>query len=132
MPANVIYAAGHDLAHLYLSPLFGDFTKGFPLTLLRSDTRDLFLSNTVRVHQALRAARVAAELHFFEAATHVMFINGPDSKDRTRELRRFVNACWRRDAGYTRANRWRATACRSALRSCNVAANRLLTYRFVI
>jgi len=107
MPANLVYAAGHDLAHPYLSPLFGDFTKGFPPTFLQSGTRDLFLSNTVRMHRALRAAGVAAELHVFEAATHVMFINGPESKDRTRELRRFVNVYWKRDAGSTRAGRQR-------------------------
>ena len=56
MPANLLYAGGHDLAHPYLSPLFGDFTRGFPPTFLQSGTRDLFLSNTVRMHRALRAA----------------------------------------------------------------------------
>ncbi len=58
MPANLLYAAGHDLTHPYVSPLFGDFTKGFPPTLLVSGTRDLFLSNTVRMHRALRAAGI--------------------------------------------------------------------------
>ncbi len=48
MPVNLMYADGHDLAHPYLSPLFGDFTKGFPPTLLTAGTRDLFLSNAVR------------------------------------------------------------------------------------
>ena len=60
MPANLLYAGGHDLAHPYLSPLFGDFTKGFPPTFLTTGTRDLFLSNTVRMHRALRAAGIAA------------------------------------------------------------------------
>jgi monoterpene epsilon-lactone hydrolase len=96
MPANLLYAAGHDLTHPYVSPLFGDFTRGFPPTFLQSGTRDLFLSNTVRMHRALRSAGVEAELHIFEASTHVMFMNGPESWDRTRELRRFVNRYWRR------------------------------------
>ena len=30
MPVNLMYADGHDLADPYLSPLFGDFTKGAP------------------------------------------------------------------------------------------------------
>jgi acetyl esterase/lipase len=34
MPANLLYANGHDLADPYLSPLFGDFAAGFPPTLL--------------------------------------------------------------------------------------------------
>ena len=52
--ANALYAAGHDLSDPYLSPLFGDFAEGFPPTFLQCGTRDLFLSNTVRFHRALR------------------------------------------------------------------------------
>ena len=70
---NELYAAGHDLAHPYLSPLFADLT-GFPPTLLTTGTRDLFLSNTVRMHRALRRAGVPAELHVLEAAPHGGFL----------------------------------------------------------
>lgn len=96
MPANLVYADGHDLTDPYLSPLFGDFTRGFPPTFLQSGTRDLFLSNTVRMHRALRAADIEAELHVFEAATHIMFIGAPESEERTREMRLFVDRHWRR------------------------------------
>lgn len=96
MPANLLHAGGHDLSHPYLSPLFGDFTKGFPPTLLQSGTRDLFLSNTVLMHRALRRADVEAELHIFDAATHVMFMGGPEAADRTREVRGFVDRIWAR------------------------------------
>ena len=41
-----LYANGHDLKDPYLSPLFADFSKGFPPTMLSAGTRDLFLSNT--------------------------------------------------------------------------------------
>ena len=68
--ANLLYAGGEDLAHPYLSPLFGDFTKGFPPTLISAGTRDVFLSNAVRLHRALRAAGIEAELHILEAAAH--------------------------------------------------------------
>jgi acetyl esterase/lipase len=96
MPANMLYAGGHDLRDPYVSPLFGDFSKGFPPTLLQSGTRDLFLSNTVRMHRALRQAGIQAELHVFEAATHAMFFAGPESVDRTREVRCFVDRYWQR------------------------------------
>ncbi len=46
-----LYAGGHDLTDPYLSPLFGDFTPPFPPTFLCTGTRDLFLSNTVRMHR---------------------------------------------------------------------------------
>lgn len=97
MPANLLYAGGHDLRDPYVSPLFGDFTKGFPPTILQSGTRDLFLSNTVLMHRALRRAGVPAELHIFEAATHVMFMAGREAEDRTAEVRRFVDRHWARE-----------------------------------
>ncbi|SQA98194.1 Monoterpene epsilon-lactone hydrolase [Cedecea neteri] len=62
---NLLYAAGVELTHPYLSPLFGDFTRDFPATFIQSGTRDLFLSNAVRLHRALRKANVEAELHVF-------------------------------------------------------------------
>lgn len=55
MPVNLMYANGVDLKDPHLSPLFGDLT-GYPPTTLYSGTRDLFLSNTVRMHRALRSA----------------------------------------------------------------------------
>ena len=95
MPANRLYAGGHDLSHPYLSPLFGDFSKGFPPTLLAAGTRDLFLSNTVRMHRALRAADVPAELHIVEAAPHGGFFgSAPEDRELEREVRRFVDAHW--------------------------------------
>ena len=97
MPANLLHAGGHDLAHPYLSPLFGDFTAGFPPTLLQSGTRDLFLSNTVLMHRALRRAGVEADLHVFDAATHVMFMTGPEADDRASEIRAFVDRHWGRN-----------------------------------
>ncbi|MFI1484084.1 alpha/beta hydrolase [Streptomyces sp. NPDC020747] len=99
MPAIRLYADGHDLRDPYLSPLFGDFTNGFPPTVLASGTRDLLLSDTVRMHRALRAAGVEAELHVFEAAGHGMFLgNTPEDKDKAREIRRFAEREWARAA----------------------------------
>jgi acetyl esterase/lipase len=95
MPVNRLYAAGHDLAHPYLSPLFGDFSKGFAPTLLSAGTRDLFLSNAVRMHRALREAGVEAELHVQEAAPHGGFGGAPEDQALDREVRRFVQAHWK-------------------------------------
>lgn len=72
---NRLYANGHELTHPYLSPLFGDVSD-FPPTFLQSGTRDLFLSNTVRLHRKLRSAGVRAELHVWEGMTHGGF-GGP-------------------------------------------------------
>jgi len=96
MATNLLYANGHDLADPYLSPLFGDFTKGFPPTLLQAGTRDLFLSNAVRMHRALRVAGIEAELHVLEAAPHGGFFGtAPEDDELDREVRRFVDEHWR-------------------------------------
>ncbi len=89
MPINRLYANGHDLAHPYLSPLFGDVT-GFPPTFLQTGTRDLFLSNTVRMHRRLLAAGVKTELHVFEAMPHGGFGgHTPEDTQLAAEVKRF-------------------------------------------
>ncbi|MQW74302.1 alpha/beta hydrolase fold domain-containing protein [Nocardioides sp. dk4132] len=73
--ANRLYAGGRDLAHPHLSPLFGD-VSGFPPTFLQSGTRDLLLSNVVRMHRRLLDAGVPVELRVLEAAGHGGFGGG--------------------------------------------------------
>lgn len=89
---NALYAAGHDLTDPYLSPLFADFTKGFPPTLVQSGTRDLFLSNSVMIHRKLREAGIEAELHVWEAMPHggFGFGNAPENAEVDREVARFI------------------------------------------
>jgi monoterpene epsilon-lactone hydrolase len=85
-----LYAGDHDLRHPYLSPLFGDLNAPFPPTFLQAGTRDLFLSNTVRMHRKLRAGGVDAQLHVFEAMPHGGFFGAPEDDDVTDEIRRFL------------------------------------------
>jgi monoterpene epsilon-lactone hydrolase len=87
-----LYANGHDLKDPYLSPIFGDFTKGFPPTLLTSGTRDLFLSNTVIMHRALLRAGVEAELHVWEAMPHAGFLGmgAPEDQEVIGEQVRYI------------------------------------------
>jgi acetyl esterase/lipase len=78
---NALYANGHDLTDPYVSPLFGDFTLGFPPTYIQSGTRDLFLSNSVRMHRVLCRAGIEAELHVGEAMPHGGFGNAPEDQE---------------------------------------------------
>lgn len=94
MASNLLYTAGAELSQPYASPLFGDL-EGFPPTFLQSGTRDLFLSNTVRMHRALRRARVTAELHVFEAMPHGGFGGAtPEDLELKDEINRFVQRRW--------------------------------------
>ena len=86
-----LYAQGQDLTNPYLSPVYGDFA-GFPPTLLVSGTRDLFLSNTVRVHLKMRALGVPADLIVHEGMSHVQYYmdpNMPEARFHFQELGRF-------------------------------------------
>jgi epsilon-lactone hydrolase len=87
---NALYAGGHDLADPYVSPLFGDFSKGFPPTFVQSGTRDLFLSNSVRIHRKLRNAGIDAELHVWEALPHAVFGGAPEDREPPVEFTRFL------------------------------------------
>jgi len=54
----------------------------------------LLLSNAVRLHRALRQAKVAAELHVFEGMPHGGFGGGtPEDDDLAGELTGFVDGC---------------------------------------
>lgn len=68
-----LYLNGNDPRHPYLSPLFGELASAFPPTHLVTGTRDRLLSDTVRMHAALRAAGVEADLYVAEAMPHSGF-----------------------------------------------------------
>jgi epsilon-lactone hydrolase len=78
-----VYANGHDLRDPLLSPVYGDM-HGFPPTILTSGTRDLLLSNTVRVHRKLRQAGIEAILQVYEGQSHAQY-NRDDTAPETRE-----------------------------------------------
>ncbi len=86
---NLLYANGHDLQDPYLSPLFGDLS-GFPPTLVIGGTRDLFLSNAVRMHRKLREAGVDADLHIFDGRPHAGYGNAPEETAVSAEHAAFV------------------------------------------
>ena len=88
---NLLYADGHDLRDPYISAVFGDFSKGYPPTALFSGTRDLFLSNTVILHRALRRVGIAAELHVFEGMPHGGFFGAPEDAESLAEQVAFLD-----------------------------------------
>jgi len=90
--AALLYAGGKPLTDPLLSPVYGDF-NGFPPVYLVTGTRDLFLSDTVRVHRKLRRAGVVADLVVFEGLSHAEYLQdlkSPESIDTFAELGRFL------------------------------------------
>jgi len=66
------YIGATDPKNAELSPLYGDLS-GFPPALLISSTRDVFLSQTVILHLALRRAGNQADLIVFEGLPHAFW-----------------------------------------------------------
>ena len=91
--ATVVYAHGHDLKDPLLSPVYGDM-HGFPPAILTTGTRDLLLSDTVRVHRKLRRAGVEAELEVFEGMSHAQYEfddRAPETKEAFGEITAFFD-----------------------------------------
>jgi epsilon-lactone hydrolase len=88
-----VYANGHDLKDPLLSPVYGDM-QGFPPAILTSGTRDLLLSNTVRVHRKLRHAGIDAVLQVYEGQSHAQFYRddtSPEAKEAFEEIAGFFD-----------------------------------------
>jgi acetyl esterase/lipase len=88
-----VYAHGHDLKDSLLSPVYGDM-HGFPPAILTTGTRDLLLSNTVRVHRKLREAGVEAQLEVFEGESHAQYQfddRVPETKEAFGEITAFFD-----------------------------------------
>ena len=89
------YAGGETLSNPLLSPVNGDL-RGYPPTILISGTRDVLLSDTVRMHRELRKAGVKADLHVYDGQAHADYIQNllrpvPECKDAQRELFEFFD-----------------------------------------
>jgi len=94
MQPNLLYAGGHDPTHPYLSPLFGDFTRGYPPTLLTAGTRDMFLSNVARMHVALRRTGNHSELIVGEGMPHGGFFGAPEDRALLADIQEFAGRAW--------------------------------------
>jgi monoterpene epsilon-lactone hydrolase len=90
-----LYIGNADPSNPLLSPVNGDL-DGFPPTILISGTRDLLLSDTVRMHRALRSVGVEAELHVYDGQAHADYMQNliryvPECEDAQRELFEFFD-----------------------------------------
>ena len=70
-PALRAYADPTEWADPLVSPIKADFARGFPPTLLQVGTREILLSDSIRLHRALRAAGQTSRLEAYEGMPHV-------------------------------------------------------------
>ena len=65
------YAGANRVDHPLISPICGDFDRSFPPFVITTGTRDLLLSQAVRLSQRLRDCGVAVDLQVWEGLWHV-------------------------------------------------------------
>lgn len=65
------YADPANQKNPYVSPVYGDFTKDFPPTLIQGGTKEILLSNFVRLYQKMDLAGVDVKLDLYEGMWHV-------------------------------------------------------------
>lgn len=65
------YANEEEQTHPYVSPVYGDYSRAFPPTLVQAGTREIFLSHAVRHYQAIQQGGHVAVLDIYEGMPHV-------------------------------------------------------------
>ncbi|MBC8352834.1 MAG: alpha/beta hydrolase [Planctomycetes bacterium] len=88
------YAAPADQKHPYVSPVYGDYSKGFPPTLIQAGTKEIFLSNAVRHYQALDIAGILVKLDLYEGMWHIFQVFNhdlPESKIARKKVSEFLS-----------------------------------------
>ncbi|WP_089718416.1 alpha/beta hydrolase fold domain-containing protein [Candidatus Entotheonella palauensis] len=92
-PSAAAYADPSDLKHPYISPVYGDYAKGYPPTLIQGATKEICLSSFIRLYQALDTAGQIVKLDLYEGLTHVFQAehNLPESILARRKVRDFLN-----------------------------------------
>ena len=69
--AGLAYAPKSEFKNPYVSPVYGDFTKNFPPTLIQVGSKEIFLSNAIRMYRKLDDANKEVKLDVYEGMWHV-------------------------------------------------------------
>lgn len=89
--AAAAYADPQDQKHPYASPVYGDFGKGFPPTLIQGGLKEVLLSGFVRFYQALDVAGVPVKLDLYEGMIHNFQDRIPDAPESALALSKMRN-----------------------------------------
>jgi acetyl esterase/lipase len=88
------YANPKDQKDPYASPVYGNFFKGFPPTLIQGGTKEILLSGFIRFYQALDTSGQTVKLDIYEGMPHNFasrIPEAPESKVARQKIRSFVH-----------------------------------------
>ncbi len=87
------YADPKDQKNPYVSPVYGDYSKGFPPTLIQGGTKEIFLSDFVREYRAIDSAGGTAVLDIYEGMPHVfqgIVFGTPETEQSMVKMKKFL------------------------------------------
>lgn len=93
-PSADAYAPAEQQKHPYVSPVYGDYSKPFVPTLIQVGTKELFVSNAVRLYQAIDSNGGQAKLDMYEGMWHVFqsfSFHIPEAKLARSKMITFIN-----------------------------------------
>jgi epsilon-lactone hydrolase len=65
------YAPEGEHKNPYVSPVYADYSKGFPPTLIQGGSKEIFMSNFIRQYQAIDQSGIPVKLDLYEGMWHV-------------------------------------------------------------
>lgn len=86
------YAPRSEWKNPYVSPIYGDFSKAFPPTLIQVGSKEIFLSNSIRMYRNLKENNKEVELDVYEGMWHVWqgYYKIPESKMAIKNTKNFI------------------------------------------
>jgi monoterpene epsilon-lactone hydrolase len=93
-PGLDAYAAPEDQTNPYVSPVYGDFSKGYPPTLIQGGTKEFLVSDMVRLHRAIKRGGGSSDLELYEGMPHGfmgLMANAPEGREARAEELAFWN-----------------------------------------
>lgn len=90
--AALAYAPKSEFKNPYVSPLYGDYSKDFPPTLLQVGSKEIFLSDAIRMYRNLDDNEIEVKLDVYEGLWHVWqgYYLLPESKKAVLNTKKFM------------------------------------------
>ena len=86
-----VYAGKYDMKNPEISPVYADYPRNFPPTMILTGTRDLLLSCCVRLNRKMKSAGIPVELNAFEGMwhDHIGFPDMPETDEAFADITTF-------------------------------------------
>lgn len=86
------YAPKEEFKNPFVSPVYGDYSKNFPPTLIQVGSKEIFLSNAIRFYRVLNENNKDVKLDIYEGMWHVFqgYYELPESKTALENTKKFM------------------------------------------